>query len=172
MEEINRISKKPKKNVTSITFLVIVLLSTIIMHLYNISVKNDIEKSKTNISWIETNIKNVKKDKKLQIYSLLQKNKDVINSYKLMNNVTMYINHMNVIQAKYDLLFKWFTLNNWKLFTNIEINSDDKAIAYQKTRDFLKNYRTDKKTLFDLDFVNQIEWMDNMKFKWYFKIKN
>jgi hypothetical protein len=43
------------------------------------------------------------------------------------------------------------------LFTNIEIVSDDKAIAYQKTRDFLKNYRTDSKALFDLQFVNTIE---------------
>jgi hypothetical protein len=36
----------------------------------------------------------------------------------------------------------------------------------------LKNYRTDSKALFDLQFVNTIEWMDNMKFKWYFKIKD
>jgi hypothetical protein len=142
------------------------------MAIYNNSIQKDIEKLKNNISWFETSIKEVESDKKLQIYSLLELNSSVIKSYKSMNNITRYINHMNVIQAKYDLLFKWFTLNNWELFTNIEIVSDDKAIAYQKTRDFLKNYRTDSKALFDLQFVNTIEWMDNMKFKWYFKIKD
>jgi hypothetical protein len=142
------------------------------MAIYNNSIQKDIEKLKNNISWIETSIKEVESDKKLQIYSLLELNSRVIKSYKSMNNITRYINHMNVIQAKYDLLCKWFTLNNWELFTNIEFVSDDKAIAYQKTRDFLKNYRTDSKALFDLQFVNTIEWMDNMKFKWYFKIKD
>jgi hypothetical protein len=142
------------------------------MAIYNNSIQKDIEKLKNNISWFETSIKEVESDKKLQIYSLLELNSSVIKSYKSMNNITRYINHMNVIQAKYDLLFKWFTLNNWELLTNIEIVSDDKAIAYQKTRDFLKNYRTDSKALFDLQFVNTIEWMDNMKFKWYFKIKD
>jgi hypothetical protein len=90
----------------------------------------------------------------------------------MMNKVTTYINHMNVIQAKYDLKFKWFSLNNWDIVSDIEIVSDDKAIAYQKTRDFLRWYRADSKALFNLDFVNQIEWMDDMKFEAYFKVKN
>jgi len=171
MEEVNKVVKKSKNNTNSIVFLIIVVLSTIIMAIYNNSIRNDIEKIKTNISWIESSIKEVENDKKLQIYSLLELNSNVIKSYKSMNNITMYINHMNVIQAKYDLSFKWFKLANWELLTNIEIVSDDKAIAYQKTRDFLKNYRKDSKALFELQFVNNIEWMDDMKFKWYFKIK-
>ena len=171
MEEVNKVVKKSKWNTNSIIFLVVVVLSTIIMSLYNNSIQNDIQEIKTNISWIESSIKEVENDKKLQIYSLLELNSNVIRSYKSMNNITMYINHMNVIQAKYDLSFKWFNLSNWELFTDIEIVSDDKAIAYQKTRDFLKNYRNDSKALFDLQFVNNIEWMDDMKFKWYFKIK-
>lgn len=172
VEELNVIQKKPKKNMNSIVFLVIVLLSTILMSFYNISVKKDIEKIKMNISSIDDSINEVKQDKKLQIFSLLESNNNVINSYKMMNKITTYINHMNVIQAKYDLKFKWFSLNNWELFSDIEIVSDNKAIAYQKTRDFLKWYRADSKALFDLDFVNKIEWMDDMKFKAHFKIKN
>jgi len=106
VEELNVIQKKPKKNMNSIVFLVIVLLSTILMSFYNISVKKDIEKIKMNISSIDDSINEVKQDKKLQIFSLLESNNNVINSYKMMNKITTYINHMNVIQAKYDLKFK------------------------------------------------------------------
>lgn len=172
VEELNVIQKKPKKNMNSIAFLVIVLLSTVLMAFYNSSIKKDIEKIKMDISLIDDSINEVKQDKKLQIFSLLESNDSVINSYKMMNKVTTYINHMNVIQAKYDLKFKWFSLNNWDIVSDIEIVSDDKAIAYQKTRDFLRWYRADSKALFNLDFVNQIEWMDDMKFEAYFKIKN
>jgi septal ring factor EnvC (AmiA/AmiB activator) len=113
MEELNTEVKntevkkaKNNTNKNSIIFLVVVLLSTIAMAIYNNSLQKDIEKLKNNISLIETSIKEVESDKKLQIYSLLELNSSVIKSYKSMNNITRYINHMNVIQAKYDLLFK------------------------------------------------------------------
>jgi hypothetical protein len=44
-----------------------------------------------------------------------------------------------------------------KLNSKIKVISDDKAIAYQKTRDFLKKYRNDPNALFNLEFVNQFE---------------
>jgi len=170
-EQIN-ISKKKKWNTKSIVFLLFVVLSTVAMNFYNNSIKNDIEKIKSEISVYESSINDVKKDKKIQIYSLLELNANVLDTYKRNNKITTYINHMNVIQAKYDLVFKWFTFSNWELSTKAEIISDDKAIAYQKTRDFLRDYRKDKKALFDLDFVNQITGMDDMKFKVNFKVKN
>ncbi len=171
MEEVKKISKKTWGNTKSIIFLIVILVSTIIMSFYNNSIKKDIEKIKIETNKIESSIKEVEKDKKLQIFSLLELNNNVISSYKSMNQITTYINHMNVIQAKYDLKFKWFSLSNGELVSSIEIISDDKAIAYQKTRDFLKNYKMDSKALFDLGFVNQIEGMDNMKFQAFFKIK-
>ena len=170
-EKVN-ILKRKKWNFKSMFFLIIVILLTIAMNFYNNSIKNDIENIKSEISVIESSIKDVEKDKKIQIYSLLELNANVIDAYKKNNKITRYINHMNVIQAKYDLVFKWFTFSNWELSTSVEIISDNKAIAYQKTRDFLRDYRRDKKALFDLDFVNQITWMDDMKFKVNFKIKN
>ena len=171
MEEIKNISKKPKNNILSISFLIIVILSTWFMHFYNSIITKNIEEIKTNITSIEWNISEVKKDKNLQIFSLLEDNKSILNSYKLMNNISKYINHLNVIQAKYDLKFTWFSLNNWVLNSSIEFVSDDNWIAFQKARDFIKNYRMDKKALFELDFINQIQWMDKIKFNVSFKIK-
>jgi hypothetical protein len=52
----------------------------------------------------------VEKDKRLKIYSLLELNKELINLYDKMNDITKYINHMNVIASKYKLKFSGFNL--------------------------------------------------------------
>lgn len=172
MEERKSIAKKSMNNVLSISFFVIVLLITWFAHFYNNSLTADIEKLKSNIVKIEWNIKDIKKDRHVQIYSLLEWNKMILHSYSIMNKIPTYINHLNIIQAKYDLKFAWFNLNNWELSSSIEIISDNNGIAFQKTRDFIKNYRLDKKSLFELDFINQIQWMDQMRFNISFKIKD
>ena len=172
MTENNIIAKKLWSNyISSLTFLGLTLIITIVLHLYNNYLWSEIDDVKTNIISIESNISEVEKDKSLQVYSLLESNKSTIESYELMNKVTKYINHMNFIQSTYKLEFSWFNLSNWKIDTNIKIESDNKWIAYQKTKDFINKYRNDSKSLFELSFINGVEWMDNMKFKANFKIK-
>ncbi len=171
MEEIKNVWKKQKKNFTSIIFLVVVIIATALLHFYNSTLSTDIEKIKMNISSYNSNIREVQKDKKIQIYTLLELNDNVIRSYKLMNKIPKYINHLKDIETIYGVKFSWFNLNNMKLNSKIKVISDDKAIAYQKTRDFLKKYRNDPNALFNLEFVNQFEWMDNMQFKVEFTIK-
>lgn len=172
MTEVKSIAKKTRSSyVTSLVFLWIVAISTIAIHFYNSYWVAEIEKLKSSIISIESNIAEVEKEKNLQIYSLLELNKEVIESYELMNKVTKYINHMNTIVWKYNLELTGFDLVNWKIKTNIKVISDDNWIAFQKTRDFINNYRSDEKALFDLDFITGVEWMDDMKFKANFIIK-
>lgn len=169
---MNIITKKSGSSyLTSIIFLVIVIVSTTFLHFYNNSLVIEVEKLKSNISSIESNINDVEKSKSLQIYWLLEINKEIINSYENMNKVTKFINHMNVIQWKYKLNLTGFNLSNWKISSNVNITSDNEGIAYMKTKDFISNYRNDPKALFDLDFISSIEWMDEIKFQVNFKIK-
>ena len=172
MGEVNSITRKStSNNLSSIIFLVVVIISTISLYLFNNYLTNEVEKLKISISTIKSNIVEVEKDKNLQVYSLLELNKQAIYSYELMNKVTSYINHMNVIQWKYNLEFAGFNISKWEINTNVKIVSDNNSIAYQKTRDFINKYRTDPKALFDLSFINSVEWMDNITFKVNFKIK-
>ena len=77
---------------------------------YNNYLLSDIETYKADISSIESNISEVESDKNLQIYSLLELNKEVIKSYELMNNVNTYISHMKIIEDKYNLEFTGFAI--------------------------------------------------------------
>jgi hypothetical protein len=80
-------------------------LLTVSLHFYNNNLKDNIAKINSEISSYNSNIKNIEKDKKIQIYSLLQLNNNVIRGYKLMNKIPTYINHLGDIQTKYDIKF-------------------------------------------------------------------
>lgn len=173
MEDIKVLNNNSKSGYfTSIVFLVLVLVVTIVLYLYNNYLENDIEEIQTNISKIESNIKEVENDKNIQIYRLIELNKEVIASYESMNDITKYINHMNLLKSKYNLDFNWFDLAKWEITTSIKTTSDNEWLAYQKTRDFINKYRLDTNWLFSLGFITSVEWMDEITFKVNFKIKN
>ncbi len=174
MEDINLLNEKTKSSYfpASTIFLVVVLVATILLYLYNNYIENSIKDIQNDTTTIEASIKEVENDKNIQIYRLIELNKEVIASYESMNKITKYINHLNELKSKYNLEFNWFDLSKWEIVTNIKTTSDDGWLAYQKTRDFINKYRLDPKWLFDLWFVSSVEWMDEIKFKVNFKIKN
>lgn len=172
MGEINITKKKSISNyIASLSFLVAVIVITITLHFYNSYLSGQINEVKTKITGYESSILEVQKDERLQVYSLLKLNTDVINSYKMMNNVTKYINHMNATALKYNLEFSGFNLINWEVSSIVKIISDNEWIAFQKTRDFIKKYREDPNALFILEPISSFEWTDDITFKVNFKIK-
>lgn len=172
MGEINIAIKNKVSNYTaSIIFLIVVLIITVSLHFYNYYVWNEVEKIKTNISSIDASISSVEKDKRLQVYTLLELNKELISSYEKMNDITKYINHMNVIGSKYKLKFDGFNFAKWEISSTVNIVSDIDWIAFLRTKDFINKYRVDQKALFELKFINSVDWMDDMKFKVNFKVK-
>jgi hypothetical protein len=83
--------------------LLIVISITAGLHFYNHQLDIKIAKLKTTSNSIEVNISEVEKDKSIKIYYLLELNKKLLNSYLKSSKITKYINHMNVIESKYDL---------------------------------------------------------------------
>jgi len=101
----------------------------------------------------------------------IEANKSTIINLEKRSTITKYINHLQAISKKYDIIFEDFAISWWSVNVKATINSSDKWIAYVKTRDFIKNYRVTEGALFKLDFINSIEWMDSMKFNVVFNIK-
>lgn len=164
--------KKVKSGYTwSLIFLILVVAGTVGLYFYNNNLAHENENIKSDILSIQNSIAEVEKYEDLQIYSLLQLNQKVIDGYSLMNNVVKYINHMNVVAAKNKVAFTGFSMDKGNIKTSVKTLSDDDAIAYQKTKDFIKNYRSDEKALFVLNFINGFEWMDDMRFDVNFSLK-
>jgi hypothetical protein len=91
------------------------------------------------------------------------------------SKVSEYIRHLKSLYPEnvHWVKFEGFSMANWEISTKATIEStfNPDKIAYEKTRDFIKNYRTDTWALLELKFINLIEWYDTMKFDVNFKIK-
>jgi hypothetical protein len=109
----------------------------------------------------------------IQIYSLLYNNKGVIDELDKRSKITTYIKHLKSLssEGKYWVKFEWFNLAEGKINSTAIIESIDNKTAYEKARDFIRNYRTDSWALLDLEFINLVEWNDTIRFDVNFKIK-
>ena len=172
MEKANVLGKKSGGTyLTSIIFLIFVIVLTGILYLFNGSLTRDIKDIKTDVITIEWKITEVQKDKKIQVYTLLKANKKIIDSLIARNNVTKFIGHIDEISDVYDLKLLWFFMVNNQIKTKWTSLNNENWIAYQKISHFIKTYRKDKNNLFDLGFVDWIKGIDNLKFSLNFQIK-
>jgi len=157
--------KKKKKNShsVSILFLIIVIISTIILYIYNTSISSDIDKVRLAIANIDNLTENIKKDEKVQIYSLIEANKKTLERMKYISQVPDFIEHFKLIWKKYKVNLESFNYSWWKLTSELSFE-DINEITYLRVVNFIKGYRTSKDSLFDLKFIKSIEWQKNIKF--------
>jgi len=171
MNEVNFITQKKNELKNPLIFLWFVVIVSLGLFLFNWRLDYTNKDLDTKISDRVADIKTLENDPKIQVYSLIEANKTTIDNLEKRSHITKYINHLKAISKKYDMSFDGFSLSKWEINTITLINSSEKWIAYAKTRDFIKNYRIDENSLFDLNFISSVEWMDSMKFPIIFKIK-
>lgn len=172
MDKTNILKKDNKWTYfSSIVFLICIVVFTFLLYFYNNILDREINDIKTKISLREQEINDLEKDKEIQIYALLDKNQEIVKKLSKISQVTKFINHLDETSEVYNLTFKWFNLSNWKLKTIWLWENDDNWIAYKKISSFIKRYRNDNNTLFNLWFINWIKWIDSIKFNLDFDIK-
>ncbi len=166
------LSNKKKLPIWAIWFLVFVLFISIWLFFYNNYLDKKNSDINSRIESIESNISEIEKDPKVELYSLLKINSWLIAELEKRNNVTEYINHLYSIWNVYGLKFDWFSFADWKIISTATSEStQDGWIAYNKTTEFISDYRTSENAKFDLNFIESFEWMDTMKFNVNFDLK-
>lgn len=156
----------------SMSFLVLVILMTISLFLYNWSIVKDNSQLRTKVLELDSSILNIEKEDSFKVFSLIKSNRDTIDWLIERTKIVKYINHMQKIWEDYDLLFRWFKLSWLNLETWIILKSDWEWLAYKKLVNFIDNYRKDKDALFNLNFINRVSWYENIKINLNFSIKN
>lgn len=183
--KVNYIESKKKGLFWPILFLVFIILLSVWAFTYNHIVNtywfhflwldyDSRNQLQAKISENNDKIREINNKPEIQVYKLLETNKRAIDELAKRSEVSKYILHLKSLAGtRYWINFQWFTLANWAIATTavIESSLQEKKISYEKTRDFIRNYRTDTGALLDLQFVNVIEWMDTIKFDSNFKIK-
>lgn len=176
MEENNLLIENNTRKIPLIPaiFLATVIVFTIVLFWYNKYLESKNNWISESITDIENKLSNLREDKEIQVYELLDIHRSKMNILEKNSNIVTYMDHLSDLSKRYKISFKWFSMTNWDLKTDIEarrlwsIKTDP---AYIKVKDFIKLYREDKEALFDLDFINSFEWMDNIKFSVNLKVK-
>jgi hypothetical protein len=170
----SEIYKSPKSKVftfSTISLLLVVIL-TIWLYWYNYYLDWVNKELETEIFTKQKLVAEKKQQKKLKVYSLYMMNKPIINKLEKLSNVRSYINHLDLISNKYWIIFKWFSYSNLEIKTLAYSVSDSKNIDYQKTVNFLRNYKKDKKALFTIKPIKGVNTFESkQKFEITFKIK-
>lgn len=166
MNEANFITNKNRLPFAPIVFLLIVVVITILLFFYNFYLNNKNNEILSNIETRENSIKELNSDPKIQVYSLLESNSYSFFELEKRNKITTYINHLKDLSSEYSLVFDWFNFSDWKLSTLVSSETTDSTkLWYSKTVDFIREYRKDENSLFDLDFINSFEWSsDSLKY--------
>jgi len=153
----NEIYKSPKSKVFTFStmFLWLVILLTIWLYSYNFYLEWKNNELKDECSAKQKLVAEKKQQKKLKIYSLYTMNKANIDKLEKYSKIKLYINHLESITNKYNIIFKWFSYFNWEIKTIAYSVSDAKSIDYQKTVKFLREYKKDSKALFNIE---PIKW--------------
>lgn len=138
---------------------------------YNYYLENKIEVLEKNISQYDNSIKTKQKDRNIQVYNLLKENKKVIDDLDKKSKINNFIYHVRELQNTYWILFKWFNYANWVVSMTAYVPFNTDMTSANRTSYFIKSYREDKKSLFDLDFVNTFNWFDSMTFSVNLKLK-
>lgn len=176
MTKTEIIKNTKNTHLTSILFLIFVLVLTIWLYFYNNHLIVEQAKKESVISEYEKSIDSYKENKELKMYSLVQLNSKSLDLLEKNSKVTNFLDHMDYIKNTYDIDFRWFTLNKTFISTSILVKSDEYSemeyrLAYQKLVDFISKYKDDENSLFDLSFINRIVWHDEMKLSINFTIK-
>lgn len=177
MEENMLINNKKIKKIPVIptVFLLIVILFSAVLYFYNYFLEKKNDSLNEEIQVLEKSIENIKKDKKVEVYELLQKYKWEIWKYEKNSDIVKYMNHLEGISKKYWIIFSGFSIANWEIKTEIvvrKLNLKGNSQAYERVVKFIKDYREDSESLLNLNFINSFDWMDEIKFLVNFKVKN
>ncbi|QFR38761.1 hypothetical protein A9Q91_00820 [Candidatus Gracilibacteria bacterium 28_42_T64] len=172
LEKDKVVKKATNPYFSSLLFLVLVLVLTGAITFYNSILEKETLELRAQTQLYDQNIAEIEKEKKIQIFALLQANKKTMNSLEGRSQITKIINHIDFIQEKYHIRLIGFNLSSGKLETKALVESNETGIAYQKVGHFVKEYRKDSEALFELGFVDHVSGGENsMKFNVSFSLK-
>lgn len=174
MEE-NLIVEKKKIPFLPAAFFILVILATVWLAVTNYFYSKENNRLTEENSNLETAINNLKQNKKISVYELLQNYNKEFKKLEKNSDIVKYMEHLEDLWAKYQLTFKWFSINDSEIKTEIVFKKywvKTNSETYEKVQKFISEYREDKESPLKLEFITSFEWMDEIKFPATFKIKN
>lgn len=175
-------SKAYKWMMGTAILLAIVILINIGLYFYNSRLQTQIIHHEENMRNIEQNISELQNDEKVKLYTILNANKNFLEVYEKMAQVPEFINNLKDLSKNFKISFLDFNYSNSVVNTTVIAQDDAVSLAYQKWNKFIANFRNTTPIqqtggllpsphIFSLNFVNQFEWQNEIKFNIWLKLK-
>lgn len=171
MKEAKKANSNKRNLTLSVIFFVIVLVITVWIRFYSNGVEAKNEKIQMDIDEVVSSINDIKKDEKTQIYELLQRNKKAIERKTMLSNIPNFVWTMKAMSETYDVDFEGFSYSNGIISCETNTITDNSNLAYKKTSNFIREYRASEEALFNVGFINAINWTNDMKFNIELEVK-
>lgn len=167
--EVN--TKSNKSLIVSIVILSIVVLITAWIKYFDYSLQNKVEAYKAETISLEDEIREIKKDKIVQIYSLVEDNKKLLDEKKALNQIPGYVNEVKKIASEYGLSLKGFDYKSGEITTSAYSVNDENGASFGKITSLLTKYRENKDEMFDIKFVEWFKGSSKIEFNMVLKLK-
>lgn len=155
---------KPKFYKISLWVFIVVLLLTIWIYFYNMSLENKIENLNSQIEQKDNDIKVAKEDGYYLVYRQTIDNKTILDKYAYSSKIPEFINNMKSLSSEKNIFFTWFNYSNRKISTKATVINDTLNLASVKAKNFIEYFRNENNNIFSLWFVSSFEWQDRINF--------
>nr|MDD3720026.1 hypothetical protein [Candidatus Gracilibacteria bacterium] len=145
-------------------FLLFSVVLTASLFFYNLNLEKNIVANTDKINQINESITKLQDDKNIQVYNLLQQNKNVLADLTKKSRIKDFIYHVRSLEGIYGIVFKGFNYNNGNLSLQASAPFNSTTLASNRVSMFIKSYREDPKSMFDLGFINNFNGFDSMTF--------
>ena len=162
----------PKWLYASIWFFILVILLSAFLYYYNSSISTNIQELNSQIEERNKSIEELKNDKKIIVYELINKNQQILDKYKKESQIPDFIDELDRVWRDYSITLNWFSYTKWSVSSSAVATKTIKNDAYIKVSDFLRDYRTNSWSMFDVDFVNSFQWDSTIWFNLKFSLKD
>lgn len=153
---ISQGEKKQSSFHVSLAVLFLILLATGALFGYSFFLENKSTQYAAEIEQLKNSIQEVKKDKKLQAFQIIEKNKGLLKKMEKHSNIPLLLDHIKYINATYGVSLTNFNYSDEKINVDLVARTFKEKLGDKKFAEFVSEYRKDKEAIFSLDFVGNI----------------
>ncbi len=163
-----------KKNSTfyvGLGFLVFTILATGWLYLYTSSIKEENAQISEQIQTYNASIEAERSDENVQIYSIYEKHKGLLESTSKRSEIPLFVSHLKKNFQKYWVIWKGFDYNDGVVLVEMESKTGESEYAYQRIVKMLREYPLDEKALFEIWEVTTFSGHDQITYTAEFRLK-
>ncbi|MCT4617372.1 MAG: hypothetical protein N4A38_04140 [Candidatus Gracilibacteria bacterium] len=171
MNETKEVKTKKSGLTLSVIFFILVLVVTAGINFYSNKIEQENNKTQAKIDEVVASINNIKKDEKTQIFELIERNKKALDRKAILSDIPNFVGVMKQMSDTYNVDFEGFNYSKGIVTSQSKAITNNESLAYEKVAKFIKEYRADEESLFNILFIDALEGTNQIKFNVELEVK-